>query len=486
MKSIIGTAAAFIPLLIPLAAFTGVLRDRKLWFFSLSIYSSVWLSFTFIAFSLYASAGNSVIQGLHLLEATRWSGALFLQWDFLGSLLAWIATTIVLSLHFLSYIHLQKSQALLASIAAFLSCSLVAMGSSDLFLFSMALAGLIFPKFIMICLDDSESRISISMESTIFSCLTLFATLIVVLAIGGAENKIMPEWLSISGKENEVSAGSIGFFLLLISTFFTAGIFPFHATNRKIFNMCRLEAFVPLLIQSVIGFLLLFRFATLYFPDQLKYFSEHLLYFYSFASLFAAIGFWGSDSSRDRIFWLSQVLSCLAAIGFFSMSYKGWHGSSALIVFQALSIPVLLLLSLSLERRDGRLTADSIAIFPWLASSAIIAPLIALCLPLSLGFYCLVLIFWSLFPNYTLAIPVALFAVPICIFSGMRIMFFTLGSKLDRIQQETTHGDLNLSEKAAVLPPLALLLLLGIVPGFLLTPIGASVVLLLKGLRLGF
>jgi uncharacterized ion transporter superfamily protein YfcC len=52
LKSIIGTAAAFIPLLIPLAAFTGVLRDRKLWFFSLSIYSSVWLSFTFIAFSL--------------------------------------------------------------------------------------------------------------------------------------------------------------------------------------------------------------------------------------------------------------------------------------------------------------------------------------------------------------------------------------------------------------------------------------------------
>lgn len=471
--------------MVPLAAVTGFPRGRALWLISVLMHGLTWLSFSAL---LVVSYGPEVggIQGLVMLGATRWSPPLSFHWDFWSLLLAWVATTTVLSVHFLSLKSLQGSRALVASTSAYLACVLAAVGAAELFLFCVAMAGLVVPKFVMICLDESEERIGVAMESAVISNLALLAAFIVVLASSGTGAKSMPDWLAISGVESEVASGTVGFALIFVAAMALSGIFPFHFTNRKIFSLVRVDAFAPQLLQSILGFLLLFRFATSYFPAQLTQFHEALLYVYSGACLLMAVGFWGAEQARDRIFWLQQVLSCFAVVGFLSLTHKGWHGSSALIAFQAMAIPVLLLLSVSQERRGDRLSATTIGSYPLLGSASILAPLIALCSPLSLGFYCLTLVFWSLSSHYAWAIPVAFMAVPICAFSGMRIMFFRLGSASGAGWEESREGDFSASEKAALLPAVVLLLLLGFVPGLLLTPIGGVMDAMLKGLRLGF
>lgn len=475
MNPALTTIAVFLPLIPSLMALFGVLREKRLWALAVSAHVASWLCFTVVLAGSYLSSDKGPFEGLLLLGPTPWSGPFRFHWDFWSIFLAWVASGAVVSLHFLAS---AGSRALVASMSAFVACFLAALGAGNLFLFGVAIAGAVLPRFVMISLDGAENKIQIAMEAAVFSLIAVLAIFTVVLSIASGS---MPSWIGIEGERYEVTASTIGFFLLFVAAMIISGIFPFHSNMRKIYGLNRLYGMVPLVLQSVLGIFLMFRFSTQYFPEQIRQFGPVLLYFYAAAALVSSIGFCGSAFARDRIFWLQQVLLCFSMIGFFSLNQKGWLGGSALAAFQALAIPALLFLSISLDKRGSGFVGSKIADFPWMGVASILLPLIALGAPLSLGFYCFVLVLWSLAGGFSAAIPVALLAIPVCAFGGMRIMFFRLGES--ESGGERIAGDFSPSEFVAVYPSIIFLLLMGIAPGIFLAPIGATVAVMLKAMN---
>lgn len=478
MNQALATIPVFLPLLASIVSLLGILHGRRLWVVAMGTHLSTWLCFSAVLVAFYLNPEIQVMEGFELLAATPWSDAFAFHWDFWSIFLAWVASAIVVSLHFITSGEV-NSRALVASMSAYLTCFYAALGAANLLLFGIAMAGAILPRLVMISLDSLESKIDIAMEATVIALIATLSVFIVVLSIS---NATMPSWIGIVGEQYEITASTIGFFLLLVGAMSISGVFPFHASFRKIYGLNRLNGMGPLVLQSALGIFLMFKFATKYFPNQVRDFSQTLLYFYASAALLSAVGFWGARTARDRIFWLQQVLLSFVMVGFFSLNQKGWHGGASLLAFQSLAIPALLFLSICIEKRGSKSVASHVGNFPWLGAASILLPLIILGAPISLGFYCFILILWSLAGNYATAIPLAMLAIPICAFSGMRLMFFRLGEG-EKLERNPDFCDFSPRERAAVYPSLAFLLMMGIAPGIFLAPIGSAVAAMLKAMN---
>ncbi len=198
---------------------------------------------------------------------------------------------------------------------------------------------------------------------------------------------------------------------------------------------------------------------------------------------YSAICFLGSRSARDRVFWLQQVLSSFIAVGFFSFTIKGWHGAQVLLFFQSVTVPFLLLVLACHERRPSMLPLKEISRYPAFALSTALAALFALFLPLSVGFYGVLLVAWSLVGLHQWPLPFVILSMPLIAFAGVRIMYFRLGD-LHPAPDSGTGGfrDLQRDEIIAILPIGLTLLVLGLMPRLLMGPIGLSVAATMRAL----
>jgi NADH-quinone oxidoreductase subunit M len=170
----------------------------------------------------------------------------------------------------------------------------------------------------------------------------------------------------------------------------------------------------------------------------------------------------------------------LVAIGFFSLNPKGWHGGSVLLLFQSLAIPFVLIV-LSCHERRPPLAISRITDFPVFALSTVSAVLFALFLPVSIGFYGVLLVVWSLVPTQEWYLAFVILSIPIIALAGIKSMFFQVGDNI-RHEEKREFYDLTYEEVLAILPIGAILLFLGLMPKVIMGPIGVSATALLQGM----
>lgn len=484
MRGWAGLVAIFLPLLVTIAA-CGFTRGKRLWVLSLFVHVLSWLCLVFLAAGFYSPANfTASIFSPVLLAKSNWSPGTGFHWEFHAALLALAVSSVTVCYHFLARELLEKSRASTASLSAYLTCILGALGADHLLLFSVLFAGALLPRFIFSGMDAKENRIAAVREASFLSILAVLSLLLCVLAFSEEFRASLGDWFRLSGSSQVVLPGTIGFGLLLLAFAIGAGIFPFHGSTRRIFEMESVEKAVPLALQPLLGFTLISRFMVKLFPAELVLFGPYLLAFFSLSAIYCALSFRGAVRARDRVFWLQQSVCSLIAIGLFNLNAKGWHGAMTLLFFQSFSIPFVLFVLACHERRGVPLPLQRVREFPAFALSTAAAALFALFLPVSIGFYGVLFVIWSLSGGSAWPLPVVILAVPVIAFAGMGIMFFRLDG--DGASSGTGSGefrDLVWEEVAAIAPLGLVLLLLGFLPSLLLGPIGISVAALLKGLN---
>jgi NADH:ubiquinone oxidoreductase subunit 4 (subunit M) len=486
MKGWAGLIGTFLPFFVLFFAAWGPLRGRSLW--RLSLVSSLlsmacFFLLTATFFAKPGAFGGFVFSPL-ALEESPWSKDTALRWIFSTSLLALAASAVVVCFHFLARETIEKSRATVAGLAGYLGCILGLLGADNLLLYSIFFSGTLVPRFVFMGMESLERRIEAIKETAFLSIIALFSLLICVLVFSDSFRPGLASWFRVSGATHEALPGSIGFCLLLLAASIGAGIFPFHGNSRKFFEMDAIERAIPLALQPVVGFILLFRFGSPLFTPELKAFGDYLLGFFSVSAAYCAVNFVGSRAARDRVFWLQQTISSFVAVGFFSLSAKGWHGATVLLFFETLAIPFLLILLACHARRAALLPIQRIREFPAFALASVAAVLSALFLPVSIGFYGVLLVIWSLVGQHDWPLPFVISAIPLVALGGMNIMFFSLSADPMRGSSTGDFFELSRDEKIAIAPLGLTLLLLGIVPKFILGPLGVAVGAMLTGLGL--
>lgn len=476
MSGLAGLIGTLLPLLVVALAAFGPFRGRRLWSLSLALQLASWACFAVVLAHLYAGRaepGFSVTSPM-ILPASQWSGSAPLRWTFPFAALCLAACTVMASFHFIARSLLEHSRASVAGLAGYLGALLGVLGADHPLLFTVFFAGSLVPRLVFHGLDSRESRIAAVKESAFLAVVALLCLMICVLAFADPFRATLGDWFRIDAGDRVVLPGSIGISLLLLAAAIGAGTLPLHGNARRIFQMGELERAVPLALQPLVGFSLLFRFGPAAFPQELRMFGPVLLGFFAVGIAYCAVGFLGTRTARDRIFWLQQTLNCFVAVGFFSLSAKGWHGSQVLLAFECLAVPFFLLVLACHERRPLLPSAREIVRYPAFALSTGMAAMFALFLPVSVGFYGALLVIWSLVGAYRWPLPFVIFSLPLIAFAGVRIMYFRLGERPSPAAGGDFY-DLRRDEIVAILPLGLALLVLGLIPRLLMGPVGQAV-----------
>ena len=485
MRGWAGLVGTFLPMLTMVLAAWGPFRGKKLWLLSFASHLISFFCFVFLVASFYSphDYGVSILSPM-ILPTSNWSGATGFRWVFHSAILALAASGAVVCYHFLARSTLEGSRAAVASLSAYVTCVLGALGADHLLLYTVFFAGALLPRFLFSGVGSEEERIEPVRDAAYLGSVGVLALMLCVLAFSDVFRGSVGEWFQISGPTYVVLPGAIGFSLLLLAVGIGSGILPFHGLTRRIFEFEQVERAIPLALQPLMGFTLLSRFVLDLFPAEFLRYGPYLLAFFCLGALYCALNFLGARSARDRVFWLQQSLNAFIAIGFFSLTTKGWHGALVLLLFQTLSIPFVLSVLACHERRGVPLPLDRVREFPAFAISTASAALFSLFLPLSVGFYGVLLVIWSLDGRYSWPLWVAVLSVPVVAYAGMNILFFRLdGANGGGGGEKREFYDLLWDEIVAMAPLGLLLFLLGILPKLLLGPVGISVSGLLKGMN---
>lgn len=485
-----GLLGTFMPLVAAALSCWGPVRGRTLWTFSLGAHLFSFACFLMVValgFFGHAGAAESLVLSPAVILRSIWSPESSLAWGFPTAALSLAACAVTVSFHFIARGTVESSRASVAALASYLTCVLGALGADHPLLYVIFLAGAVVPRIVFTGMDAHDGKIEAVKETAFLSVVAIFSVLVAVLAFAGPFRESLGTWFKIESSTRIVLPGAIGMALLLLAAAISAGVFPFHGSARRVFQLHSMERAVPLVLQPIFGFVLLFKFGLSSFPSELRAFSPALLGLFSVGVAYSAICFLGARSARDRVFWLQQALGSFIAVGFFSLSTKGWHGAQVLLFFQSLAIPFLLLVLACHERRPALPPLKEITKFPAFALSTALAALFALFLPLSIGFYGVLLVAWSLVGVHQWPLPFLILSMPLFAMAGVRIMYFRLGETVaaNHAGGAASSGgfrDLQRDELIAILPVGFALLVLGLLPRLLISPMGASVAATLRAL----
>jgi NADH-quinone oxidoreductase subunit M len=483
VRGMIGLIGTILPFLILFLASWGPVRGRRLWILSLFTSLFSWACYVYLVAGFYLNeiGEPGAVFSPVLLGQNPWTDGLGLRWDFQGSVLSLAAATVVLCFHFLARKTLEASRSSVAALASYLGCLLGALAAGHLLLFTVFFAGSLVPRFVFSGVEARGSGIHSVREAAFLGVVAVFCLLVVFLAFSGPFHHDLSRWFQLSTESYVVLPGSIGFSLMMVAAAIGAGLFPFHGNARKVFEPGSVERAVPLALQPLFGFTILFRFAVELFPQELRQFGPVFLGTFAVGLAYGAVNLLGSRSARDRAFWLQQASISLVAVGFFSLDQMGWHGASVLLLFQSLALPFFLIV-LSCHERRGAFPVHRIADFPAFALSTVLAVLAVLFLPVSIGFYGLLLVTWSLLSLQNWFLPFVIVAIPVAALAGISSMFFQLGRGREASERTDSFRELDREEVMAILPIGAILLILGLAPKVLMDPMGAAAAELLRAM----
>jgi hypothetical protein len=289
---------------------------------------------------------------------------------------------------------------------------------------------------------------------------------LVGLLQGEAYRELVGQWFRLDFGSYEITAGSLGFLLLTLGVALVSGLFPFHGSLRRIFEVVTLEKAVFGPLQTVTALWILFSIAPQIYLSEMNRFSAWLSVVSVIGVFFSSLFLLAAQQIRGKLFWLHQFIGCFSLLGIFLLTPKSWHGVLILLGSMALAMAlVVFALGCRSRRPEG-----TWGLRPKLGTLLVLAILSAFLFPLSAGFYGGVLVFWDALRAGGVVAVAAAVSLPL-FFWGARGLF-SMEDFGERDTELATSGDLSASEWLALSPLVVLLMFSGLVPKLILSPLG--------------
>lgn len=297
------------------------------------------------------------------------------------------------------YFCLDKDKVLRQRLAAlfFLQAALQGAYLSDsLFAFVFFSATLALPTTFLIGLDSTLRR---SWGIQKFLAVEVIASLVGAVALIGIQSlntsDDIADWFKLQSGEYETDARTLLFFLLCFSFLLRTAIYPFCASKKDWSAAKPVAVLLPVLSIGSVGLYGIFRFVLEQFPGEWLQYGE-VLGILGFASaLWAALRLWMSPSYRDNLTRYAALYHGLVLLGVSSSQHWGVLGAWTLLFYSGFALTAYGVLLVFGESRDCEPGPAYAATNPLVGMSYALCIAAVNGLPISVGFYCLVFIFWG-------------------------------------------------------------------------------------------
>lgn len=337
------------------------------------------------------------------------------------------------------------------------------------FLFFQAAA--IFPAVLLIGWDVSEMRFQTAKRvglQLMLACLLLLAC---VLLDSERFRTGIQDWFRLGNSEYEILFGPLYCLLFLLFVFLQQFLFPFHSALAGAFKLKNLAHMMPMVFVSQMGFYALFRFGNALHGEQLQEFVPAVLFVAAFSLFYFVLQIFRRWNPREFIVCIFQCYSAIMMMGFWSGGSMGVTAACGLSLFLSLAVCSGLLMVVFEERRNAFFYMRDISRAPAFGGSFAFQYVVMFGMPVSLGFYSCLYVYWSLWTSHPRFAFVAVLFVPILFFAAARGLFREPGNH----GRAGSFADLQSEEKIAILPLQVILMLTGIFPGVVLDQIGRSI-----------
>jgi NADH-quinone oxidoreductase subunit M len=364
--------------------------------------------------------------------------------------------------------------------------------SLDLILFYVFWEAMLVPLYFLIGVWGEGRRVYAAFKFLIYTVIGSFAMLIAILAVAAINvaqgGQLSFDWAQLvqhpaSGSwQVPLGLGTIGIQQLLFLGFALAfaikmPIFPLHTWLPAAYTSSPIPVMVVFAgLVSKLGAYGFIRFNLALFPEAAHQLGGFLAVLATIGILYGAFMALVQPDLKTLVAYASMSHLGFIGLGIFTGNLLGIEGSLVQMINHGVIIAALFLIVGMIERRTGtrdrRELRGLAAPAPVFAALFLIVSLAALGLPGLNGFvgeFLIMLGAWSSF------LPLAVAAGIGVILAAWYVLRFYQGSFQDVPVQPAAFGDLRIADTGVLVPLLALMIAIGVAPGFFPAAVDATV-----------
>ncbi len=482
MLNLLVCFSLFIPALVAVIIYILPREYMNSWYLGLGALVASFLSLLVALVEIVRSAAgapNYISNGF--LWSQTWSYSVAFQFNYLTITIIMIVSLLFLLAFTLSRFELEQDNSKLIAILIQASCILSAIASHNLFFFSFFSMASLLPTAALIGWDEHESR---GNTLKYFISCNFLADLLFILVSLYSNTKFQNDigaWFRIELGEYVVLPNTLAFVLFSFAVLIKLGIFPMHFYRFELYDQKKLETIIPTLTGSGLGFVALLNFSPNLFAIEINTYAVAMSIFGLISVFFAGVSLLRIEGSRQRIMNLHLLMSGMIVMGFSGLNKISWSGAWLMAIFQILIIGMLISLVVVSERRTSAFKMSELGRAPIYAVQSAYASIAAYGLPISVGFYAFIFIFWGGLQSMPKIFGFALLCVPVLALSSIKMIFFKIrGGGLVGVSSSTQQfQDTDRLETLSILPLFTILLILGVYPALITDLIAVAVDLLL-------
>jgi NADH-quinone oxidoreductase subunit M len=362
--------------------------------------------------------------------------------------------------------------------------------ATDVFMFYVFFEALLIPSYFLIGSYGQSGEKHRSYAAVKFLLYNLVGGLLMLAAVIGlyvVANRTVADPFNFTALANAVSNGTLHFstgverwlFLgFFIAFAVKAPLWPFHTWLPDAASEATPGTAVLLVgVLDKIGTFGMLRFCLELFPNASHFFTPLVLVLAVISTLYGALLAIGQTDIKRLIAYTSISHFGLITLGVFAWTSRGQVGATLYMVNHGLSTGALFLLAGFMIRRRGSTEISAYGgvqkVAPVLAGTFLLAGLSSLALPGLSSFVSEFLVLVGTFEKYPVA---AIFAVTSIVLAAVYILWLYQRTMTGPVSESVAgFKDLSRRELAAVVPLLALILVLGFAPGILTKYINPAV-----------
>ena len=353
--------------------------------------------------------------------------------------------------------------------------------SLDLILFYVFWEAMLVPLYFLIGVWGEGRRVYAAFKFVIYTVLGSFAMLIAILAVAALEfqqtNRLSFDWVTLAQHPAGAAAQSLLFLGFALAFAIKMPIFPLHTWLPPAYT----SAPVPVVIVfaglvSKLGAYGFIRFNLGLFPDGTRQWAPLMAVLATIGILYGAFMALSQTDLKRLVAYASMSHLGFIGLGIFSQNVLGIEGALIQMINHGVIISALFLIVGMIERRTG--TRDRTQLrglarsAPAFAALFLVASLAALGLPGLNGFvgeFLIVLGAWSRF------LPLAVAAGVGIVLAAWYVLRMYQGAFQETPVQPAQFGEIRALDIGLLSPLLALMVVVGVSPGFFPAAVEATV-----------
>ena len=353
--------------------------------------------------------------------------------------------------------------------------------SLDLILFYVFWEAMLVPLYFLIGVWGEGRRVYAAFKFVIYTVLGSFAMLIAILAVAALEfqqtNRLSFDWVTLAQHPAGAAAQSLLFLGFALAFAIKMPIFPLHTWLPPAYT----SAPVPVVIVfaglvSKLGAYGFIRFNLGLLPDGTRQWAPLMAVLATIGILYGAFMALSQTDLKRLVAYASMSHLGFIGLGIFSQNVLGIEGALIQMINHGVIISALFLIVGMIERRTG--TRDRTQLrglarsAPAFAALFLVASLAALGLPGLNGFvgeFLIVLGAWSRF------LPLAVAAGVGIVLAAWYVLRMYQGAFQETPVQPAQFGEIRALDIGLLSPLLALMVVVGVSPGFFPAAVEATV-----------